>query len=148
MKEGFKFKPEDRAEKQKEIDAMVSQLESYGAEISGPNPENLGSFSYKAKFPFNENEVVVNIWFELKDWQTDSDVVITNMTTLPDDKKGGGFGSKALGLILEWAEKNNLKEIRATQISNDRSASFWENNGFKKVAESSTGDYLFPGQDT
>lgn len=142
MNESFKFTQENRAEEQEKADKLVQQLELYGAEIAGPDPMNAGSFSYKIKFPFPSEEAFVNMWLELKDWQTDSDLVITNMTTVPDDKKSHGFGSRALASVLEWAHKNNLREVRATQVSNDRSGSFWEKSGFKKEEVSQTGDWL------
>ncbi len=64
------------------------------------------------------------------DHQTDSDVVIENITTLPDDKKRHGFGSKAIAKILQWATDRGLKEIRATQVAGEINKNFWEKNGF------------------
>lgn len=85
-----------------------------------------------------------NIFFHLMDWQTDSDVVITNMTTLPSEKCGEGFGSKALEIFISWARENNLHEIRATQVSSSRSKYFWEKNEFTRCADPNPcGDYVY-----
>lgn len=84
-----------------------------------------------AMFAF-EDDVTVHIFFQFMDHQTDSDVVITNMTTLHENTRSNGFGSKAMQLFLAWAKQHNLHEIRAAQVADPRSQRFWIRNGFTK----------------
>ena len=89
-------------------------------------------------------EAETNIFFHLMDCQTDSDVVITNITTLPDLKRSHGFGSIAVQKLICWARENNLHEIRATQVGNRRSGRFWEKNGFIRCSDPNPcGDYVY-----
>ncbi|MCE9643542.1 MAG: GNAT family N-acetyltransferase [Candidatus Andersenbacteria bacterium] len=89
-------------------------------------------------------EAETNIFFQLLDWQTDSDVVITNITTLPDLKRGYGFGSIAVQKLICWARENNLHEIRATQVGDRNSQRFWEKNGFIRCSDPNPcGDYVY-----
>lgn len=123
---------EERARRQAVWDAKVSELEADGATIK-PDLKDMGVFAYIATIPF-ESGIVVTIRFCLEDWQTDSDVVITNMTTLPDTKIRKGFGRKGLAHILNWARRHRLTEIRATQVREDNRG-FWEKNGFTLYPE-------------
>ena len=92
----------------------------------------------------NDLSAETHIFFQLMDWQTNSDVVITNMTTLPKEKCRHGFGSDAVRIFLEWARENDLHEIRATQVGDSDSQRFWEKNGFVRCAEPNPcGDYVY-----
>jgi GNAT superfamily N-acetyltransferase len=143
MSEKMKFNPEDMEAEMEAMDQMVAQLERHGAKIV-PDRRNVGAFAYKTQFPFEEEGGVVSIFLSLKDWQTDSDVVITNMTTLPDSRKGKGLGSRALKYILDWAAENNLNEVRATQVGQDQAENFWVKNGFLKVeGNNPTRDFIY-----
>jgi uncharacterized protein YjdB len=72
-----------------------------------------------------------------------SDLVITNMTTLPDDKKGSGYGTAAIQQLISWAKENQLSTIRAAQVQR-ASEGFWTKNGFVKAEEPNpTNDYLY-----
>ena len=73
---------------------------------------------------------VCTIRFRLLDHNSDSDVVITNMTVKPAGGRRGGFGTGVLEAVIEWAAAVGFKEIRASQISNEDSRRFWVKNGF------------------
>ena len=44
--------------------------------------------------------------------------------------------------LKDWAQSNNLTEIRATQVSNSRSQNFWRKNGFTDIG-GQTCDFLW-----
>lgn len=113
-----------------EMDSLAKRLEEYGAMVVPCQTSTVGDLPYVARFQFQD--AVTTVYFLLKDHQTESDVVITNMTTLPIEHRSDGYGSKALQLVLKWATANGLTEVRGTQVHNDRSESFLERNGFKK----------------
>ena len=145
MPEGMKFKPENIDAEREAAFAVVRQLERYGATVIVPEHalKNVGALQFQVTFPFQQEEATVNIFLSLKDWQTDSDVVITNMTTLPEAKQGEGLGSKALKSVLEWAAENQF-EVRATQVSDPRSEKFWSDNGFAATeGPNPTGDFIY-----
>ena len=74
-----------------------------------------------------------------------ADLIITNMTTLPDDAKGQGFGSQALQTLLCWANEHNMSDIRAVQVQ-EPSESFWIKNKFVKMPEpNQCNDFRFDG---
>lgn len=101
---------------------------------SSEQSPDVGSLHYIVKFLFKADCILTTVRITLKDHQTDSDVVITNMTTLPEDRRGQGFGSKAITKILQWAADNHLREVRATQVA-QYNESFWSKNGFTKDEE-------------
>lgn len=72
-----------------------------------------------------------------------TDLAITHMTTLPEVQIGNGFGSKALRTLLTWAEKNDLRDIRAIQVQR-RSERFWTKNGFISL-NNPTNDFKYEG---
>lgn len=126
-----------------EVNALVALLQNYGAKTSPENSTIVGVLPYIVKFFFQEYNAVTTIRIIFKDHQTDSDMVITNMTTLPSDKQREGLGSKAIRFILKWARDNNLKDVRATQVSKSDEA-FWRKNGFEKADEPNPcNDFVF-----
>jgi len=125
-----------------EMNALVALLQNYDSQVHPENSPEVGSLPYIVKFLF-ENGVVITIRMILKDWQTDSDVVITNMTTLPQSQRKRGFGKKAVRRILQWARDNHLNEVRATQVS-EFNEGFWLKNGFRKCGEPNPcNDFVF-----
>jgi GNAT superfamily N-acetyltransferase len=92
------------------------------------------SIPFVATFLY-DGGVKVTICFQFMDRQTKSDVVITNMTTLPREARSHGFGSRAVQTFLEWAKENNLHEIRATQAGDPDSHRFWLKNGFVQAPD-------------
>jgi predicted GNAT family N-acyltransferase len=92
-------------------------------------PDRFNRDAQIVQFNFEQN-TVVTIRLLFHD-QTNSDVVITNMTTLPEEQKGKGFGSRAIKEILRWAQDNKLTEVRATQVES-ANEKFWIKNGFVK----------------
>lgn len=115
-------------------DTMVARLTDYGAVAVAPDFNEFGrlpSGELPYAVEFHEEGAVTTIRLVLKDHNAPtSDLVITNMTTLPDLEKGKGYGSKAITALLRWAKDNGLKEVRATQVSDPQSANFWQKNGF------------------
>ena len=70
-----------------------------------------------------------------------ADLLITNMTTLPET--GTGLGSESLQKLLAWAQAQNLRDIHATQISRV-AQSFWSKNGFTRIeGPNPTSDYKY-----
>ncbi|MBI3952811.1 MAG: hypothetical protein HY336_02545 [Candidatus Doudnabacteria bacterium] len=127
--------PENEHGKNQEI-AMLESLKAISASIE-PDPLRVEG-SYVLTFPFEGGKTTIRI--ALKDQS--GDLVITNMTTLPDSKKGKGHGSDALGRVLAWANEHGLQSIRATQVQKE-SENFWAKNGFEKDPEhSQTNDFV------
>lgn len=110
-------------------DTLVAELESLGVHIE---KELDGMDAYVATFDFES--AVTTIRFILNDRQTGADVVITHMTTLPDNEQGKGWGSKAVKTILRWTKANGLTNIQADQVQ-EENESFWNKNGFVKSPE-------------
>ncbi len=115
-----------------DMDALVLQLVQYNARVVSLRREKVfGELPYRATFRFFNPKAVIYIRFCLQDWQSDSEVVITNMTARP---KGKGFGSQALQRLLQWAHDNNFQTVEVVQV-NSKSESFWQKNGFEKYPE-------------
>jgi len=110
------------------MDFLAKKLENYGAEVEAEETKTVSELSYFACFEFDG--ALVTIGFNLKDWQTDSDVVITTITTLPETEYRKGHASRAVQKLLHWARDNGLNEVRATQVGNQASEAFWRSNGF------------------
>ena len=116
-----------------EANRLALLLENYGATVMPENSREVGSIPFIVTFNFDDDkDVKVTVRIIFKDHQTNSDVVITNMTTLPGNKKGMGFGSRAMEFFLKWAKDNNLKDVRATQVDTSNE-NFWSKNGFVKA---------------
>jgi hypothetical protein len=72
-----------------------------------------------------------------------ADVLITNMTTLPEEKTNQGLGSAAIQNLLAWAANKGFGDIRATQVRQGNEG-FWLKNGFVRMEEPNpTGDYQY-----
>ncbi len=100
-------------------------LKQYGAYIKR---DRFDKKAYIIKFPFEEATTTIRIVFE--DY-SGADLVITNMTTLPEDKTRHGFGSRALQSLLLWAYDSKLENIIAVQVQKN-SESFWLKNHFER----------------
>jgi len=118
-----------------EMDALVASLKTYDASVeSDEDAHDVAALHYRITFSFPEN-TVVTIGIILMDHQTDSDVVIETMTTLPALRRRTGFGSKAIAKVLQWAADHGLKDVRATQVAGRDNESFWRKNGFIRQKE-------------
>ncbi len=138
-----RVRPEDRWWHRGTFDRMIAQLKLQGAMIE-PDRRNAGAFEYIIEFPF-EARVMVTITLMLKEWQTTSDVVITQMTTLPEAERSKGFGGRALAQVVAWATRNKLNEVRATQVGKGGAERFWRRNGFAECPEPNpTRDFIRP----
>ena len=128
-----KLMDRDQRSREKQItDGLVGQLVRHGAKIQF-NERNAGALEYELRFAFECAHVYMRLAF--KDWQTPSDIVILNMGTHPEKAKRQGFGSRAMGYIVEMARKNGLNEIRATQVQRGEGECFWIKNGFTVCLE-------------
>jgi len=107
---------------------VIGFLINYGALVE---PDRLITGAYIVKFPFKGGMTTLRIG--LNDY-SGTDLVITNMTTLPESQRRRGFGSKALETILLWARINNFKSVRAVQIQK-HNEHFWVKNGFARCEE-------------
>lgn len=117
--------------------ASLNSLRSIATSIQRDDFDNN---AYIVKFKFNGNETTTTIRILFND-STGSDVVITNMTTLPNT--GAGFGIEAIQKVLQWAQNNNFNEVRATQVM-EYSEKFWIRNGFvKEKGENQTNDFIY-----
>lgn len=113
------------------MDALAKLLEQEGATVEPEITNLVGELPYIVQFASSEHAAVTTLRIVLKDHQTDSDVVITNMTTLPPNKRRLGLGSEAIRRLLRWATNNHLNEVRGTQVS-DTSESLLRKAGFEK----------------
>lgn len=111
--------------------AMQMQQPNVVVELHAKLKRLCRAIPFVATFTY-ENGAKTSIFFQLMSDQTDSDVVITHMTTLPESSCRYGFGSKTVQALLAWSKENNLHEIRATQVGDSASQGFWEKNGFVK----------------
>jgi len=118
---------ESTPNKKVEQGRMVQTLENHGASIVAEKTPGIYVLSFKL------DDAVTTIRISLEDL-SGADLVITHMTTLPEEKINLGLGSSALQNLLSWARENNLADIRAVQVQNE-SESFWTKNGFAKCAE-------------
>lgn len=109
---------------------LLKSLEALGASIEADRIMVEGA--YIVKFSFKEG-ATTTLRISLSD-SSGADLVITNMTTLPDSQKHRGFGSNAVQQLLQWAKSNNLKNVRAVQVQ-DSSEKFWIRNGFIRDKE-------------
>jgi predicted GNAT family N-acyltransferase len=137
--EDFKIRTNQLEDKEKSIDIFLESLEKIGATITADKFE---SDAYIVQFNFEQGEIKTTLRILFHD-KTGSDVVIANMTTLPDEAKGKGFGGDAIQNVLQWARDNSFNEVRATQVQTE-SEGFWTKNGFIKDEEYNlTNDYVY-----
>ena len=128
------------AKHSKEIREMeiIKMLQENGAEVW--REEKSAESTYRVKFSFDT--AVVNIRIKLADL-SGADLVITNITTLPETQKGRGYGSNTIKSLLSWADKSELKDIRAVQVA-EHNEHFWTQNGFVKLeGENPTNDFIY-----
>ncbi len=137
MNSRFEWKPSSE-----EPDQIFESLKGIeGAEVA------LDPFiKFKYRVQFREGESIVSIFLTPHDDQSGADLAITNMTTLPDQEKGRGYGSVVLQRILEWAKQEGYKKIIATQVQG-AAKTFWEKNGFvwEDHPGNDTNDYIYVG---
>jgi hypothetical protein len=90
---------------------------------------------------FQAEGAVITVRVILEDEQSGADMVITNMTTLPDEAKGKGYGTSALQILLLLATAKDLREVRAVQVQR-ASENFWRKNGFVPL-RNATNDFRY-----
>jgi len=84
--------------------------------------------------------IITTVRIVLKDL-SGADLAITNMNTQPYDQRRNGYGSLALQVVLRCAREQDLKDIRAIQVSN-RAFGFWKKNGFRSLGNT-TNDFIY-----
>ncbi|MEO6078044.1 MAG: hypothetical protein ABIP54_04615 [Candidatus Andersenbacteria bacterium] len=129
-------------EKRPQINAWAYDLQRYGAAVSRTKHRIVSSVGFLAEFLAQGDRAVVRIWFQFMDDQRKTaDIVITNMTILPQENCHKGHGSVALKIFLDWAKKSGFTEVCATQVG---PVGFWSKNGFVRYAEpNSCNDFVF-----
>lgn len=127
-------------------DALMFHLGEQGASIMPDEEQNAhdaASIHYIAQFRYPD-QVVVTVFLMTMDHQTQSPVVIENMTTKPDNKRGQGFGRRTIAAIRTWAAECGVTEIRATQVD-PSNVGFWEKCGFRQAQdENRCNDFVWP----
>lgn len=91
---------------------------------------------------FRFDGTLVTIRIVLDDEQSGADLVITNMAVLPKQNHKRRWGSKALKKLLFHAGRCGLKNLQATEVSNEQSERFWKKNGFVEIGNK-TGDFRY-----
>lgn len=136
------IKPEDRGWNREKIDSTIIDFCRRHDATCTSCPGNVGAFEYKLIF-------MPNTWMKLSttiaiaEWQSDSDVVITNITLQPPTERRRGYGSSIVRELISWAKENGWNEIRATQVVNPSSKQFWIKNGFVFAPEpNQTSDFI------
>lgn len=109
--------------------------------ISGCKVERdtLEDNAYILTFRFGGATTTIRI--VLDDRQSGADMVITNMTTLPEADQRRGFGTQALKILLQFASESGIKYILAVQVQRE-SEPFWKKNGFVKL-RNRTNDFQY-----
>ena len=98
--------------------------------------------AYRVSFFYGE--IVTTARIKLEDY-SGADLVITNITTIPETQRGVGLGSRAVEILISWAHENGLNDIRAVQVG-PQGENFWINNGFTKQEEPNpTNDFIYHG---
>ena len=129
--------PENINSKKGIFDERVGLLTKYGAAVELDRPS---IDSYRVTFTFGK--AVVTLRIVLNDY-SGADLVITNMTTLPDSEKDKGFGSRVIQSTLSWAIDNNLKDVRSVQVQKS-SENFWIKNGFVRCEDPNpSNDFIY-----
>ena len=119
----------------------LEKLRALGAVVE---PDRMNKDALVIKFPFENGVSTLRVLF--KD-VSGADMVITNITTLPDSSETKGYGSEALQKVLAWAKENNLLNIKAVQVQKE-SEGFWEKNGFTKdEGENVCNDFTYRGME-
>lgn len=148
MRKGFDIAgwAQEVARKKPQMDALAVTLVNYGARVTpDEDSRDVAALHYRVAFLFSD-AVMVTIGIILMDHQTDFDVVVETMTTLPVERKGQGFGSQAVAKLLAWAKEKGLS-VAATQVAGDASERFWKQNGFVRCPEPNlTGNYVWQGR--
>ena len=129
----------EEIKKEKSEPLFFDALTKIGATIQSDTYKVEGA--YRIQFTFGDN-VVTTFRVLLKD-QSGDDLVIANMTTLPEDMTGQGFGGTALFQLIRSAKENGFNTIRAVQIQK-HVESFWIKNGFVSDPEAlATNDFVY-----
>jgi len=121
--------------------AMIQSLAKHGATVEADPMPVAGAYIVE----FRQEGAVITIRIALRD-SGGADLTITNMTTLPENKKRQGLGSWALGQLLDWAHENHLYNVRAVQIQS-YNEKFWQRNGFSKDPNPNpSNDFIYKSQ--
>lgn len=121
------------------MDRLIHTIEDRGVLVTPDRA--VGAY----RLSFESEGATTTIRIILEDY-CGADIVITNMTTLPEDKVGQGYGSKALATLISWAYEHSLNDIRATQVAK-HNVDFWLKNNFTRCeGENSTSDFVYNAQ--
>lgn len=121
-----------------ESDSKIPSFEDIDAVVEADPMREKDAYILK----FSSAEAVTTVRIVFNDY-SGADLIITNMTTLPESQTGKGLGSGAIQKILAWATTSKMRDIRAVQVQN-QSENFWIKNGFEKIGNPNpTNDFIF-----
>jgi hypothetical protein len=107
--------------------------------ICSVRPDSFEARAFILTFSFGDATTTIRIVFD--DEQSKADMVITNMTTLPDTKKNKGYGSNALKQLLLTVLSKGVNTVQAVQVQ-VTSERFWIRNNFQKLGNV-TNDFVY-----
>ncbi len=135
------IRPEERGWDIREVNKKVIKLMQFGARVMRMT-RNIGAFDYHLVFE-PERDVYVVIFMSIGDWQSEYNLIITDMMVIPIEYRRKGYGTTAISILAHWCSENDFTEIVATQVSDPNSIKFWEKNGFVRLPEpNQTSDYI------
>ena len=85
--------------------------------------------TYRVTFKFDQAVVTIRVAFRDS---SGADMAITNMTTLPENERRKGYGTRAIQMLLRCARTTGkFRDIRAVQVQRQKKVeSFWAKVGF------------------
>lgn len=117
------------------VASWIEQIYMYGLKPLPLLPHELlevGCLPFKVSM--EKEGAVTTIRFLLFDHNSNSDLVITNMTTLPEERQRQGMGMAAVRKLRAWAYDCGMQTVRATQVQ-QQSEGFWKRIGFTRASE-------------
>jgi hypothetical protein len=134
------IKSPDQAKEEGPVDPFLTKLKELETAYVSVTPYEKAIHAYLVRFMFGIGTTTVKINIE---GENKENVVITNITTLPDTEKGKGYAPEAIKLIIDWAKKNGFENIIATQVQ-EHNENFWKKNGFQLAPNGEQmGDFIY-----
>ncbi len=121
------------------VDPFLIKLHGLTSPETHVTPYKSVERAYIVQSRFGAGVTTLKINIEGKD---NDEVVITNITTLPETEQGKGYAARAIATLVTWAEKNNFPKVIAAQVQ-DYTKDFWIKNGFSELPN---GDFIYNRQ--
>ena len=127
--------------KQNSEDKAPTDIDMWSVEGAEVAPGERNPNAHTLRFRSEESGTLTTIQVLQNDY-SGSDLVITNMTTLPPTERSKGHGAQAVSNLLAFAKSNGMKEVRASQVQ-PQSEAFWMKRGFhKEPGENPTNNFV------